>query len=55
MQAGVYLPFKIVAIPDEYTVTGSQQEIFEHYGITPEGLTATACRLIDPAQAYTHH
>lgn len=42
MQAGVAVQFKIVGIPDEYTVTGSQAEIFEHYGITPEGLAETA-------------
>ena len=42
MEEGVYLPFKIIGIPDEYTVTGSQQEIFQHYGITPEGLAQAA-------------
>lgn len=46
MEAGVYLPFKIVAIPDEYTVTGSQQEIFEHYQITAAGLMQSALRLL---------
>jgi transketolase len=46
MQHGISLPFKIVAIPDEYTVTGSQEEIFGHYGITPEGLAATAHQLL---------
>lgn len=40
------VPFKIVAIPDEYTVTGSQAEIFEHYGISAEGLAATAQQLL---------
>jgi transketolase len=45
MQHGIALPFRIVAIPDEYTVTGSQEEIFAHYGITPEGLAATAQQL----------
>ncbi len=42
MQAGVTPPLRIVGIPDEYTWTGSQQEIFEHYGISPAGLAATA-------------
>lgn len=46
MQQGLWLPYKIVAIPDEYTVTGSQAEIFGHYGITPEGLAQTAVELI---------
>jgi transketolase len=49
MQAGVHLPFKIVAIPDEYIVTGSQQDIFTHYGITQEGLTASAQELLAKA------
>lgn len=46
MEEGVSLPFKIVAIPDEYTVTGSQDEIFGHYGITPVGLADTARHLL---------
>jgi transketolase len=45
MQAGVRLPFRIVGIPDEYTVTGSQADIFRHYGISMEGLAETALRL----------
>jgi transketolase len=44
-QRGV--PFKIVGIPDEYTVTGSQTEIFNHYGISPDGLAATARALLN--------
>jgi transketolase len=46
MEAGISLPFKIVGIPDEYTVTGSQVDIFAHYGITPEGLADTALKLL---------
>lgn len=42
-------PFKIVGIPDEYTVTGSQTEILNHYGISEEGLTNTALELIKKA------
>ena len=41
-QAGVAVRFKIVGVPDEYTVTGSQADIFRHYGLTMEGLAATA-------------
>lgn len=40
------LPFQIVGIPDEYTVTGSQSEIFDHYGISAEGLAQTARQLL---------
>jgi transketolase len=46
MQAGVYRPLKIVGIPDEYTYTGSQSEIFAHYGISPQGLAETARGLL---------
>jgi len=42
MQHGITLPFKIVGIPDEYTVTGAQLDIFDHYGISVEGLVNTA-------------
>ena len=47
MQAGVTPALRIVGIPDEYTYTGSQQEIFEHYSITPAGLAATAELLLE--------
>lgn len=46
LEHGIYRPFKKVAIPDEYTVTGSQSEIFAHYGLTPEGLAAAAQQLL---------
>lgn len=46
MEEGVQVPFKIVGIPDEYTVTGSQTEIFAHYGLSAEGLAATARQLL---------
>ncbi|MBN1313737.1 MAG: transketolase family protein [Anaerolineae bacterium] len=42
MQNGFCPRLKIIGIPDEYTVTGSQKEIFCHYGIIPEGLAETA-------------
>jgi transketolase len=46
LQNGYQKPFRIVGIPDEYTVTGSQNEIFEHYGISGDGLTGTALQLV---------
>ncbi|MFB6320616.1 transketolase family protein [Saccharicrinis sp. FJH54] len=46
MQNRIYKPFKIVGIPDEDTVTGSQVEIFNHYGICGEGLSQTAIELL---------
>jgi transketolase len=36
------VPFRIVGFPDEDTVTGSQSDIFRHYGITMEGLVEAA-------------
>ena len=46
MQNRLSLPFKIIGIPDEYTVTGSQGEIFKHYGITPDNLAEVAKGLL---------
>ncbi len=46
MEKRMLIPFKIVGFPDEYTVTGSQMEIFAHYGISPDGLAATARTLL---------
>lgn len=37
-QNGLTSRFKITGIPDEYTVTGSQADIFRHYGISMKGL-----------------
>ena len=51
MQEGVTPVLRIVGIPDEYTYTGSQQEIFTHYGITPDGLAANAETLLDRVRA----
>ncbi|ACU04999.1 MULTISPECIES: transketolase family protein [Pedobacter] len=39
-------PFKIIGIPDEYTVTGSQNDIFNHYGISEDGILAAAMKLL---------
>jgi transketolase len=47
MQAGVHVPLRLVGVPDEDTVTGSQADIFRHYGITMEGLTRTALDLLE--------
>jgi transketolase len=46
MQAGVAVPFRIVGIPDEDTVTGAQADIFRHYGISMEGLSEAALKLL---------
>lgn len=46
VQQGYRNKFKIVGLPDEYTVTGSQAEIFNHYGISSDGLIQTALQLL---------
>ena len=46
MQNGFRNSFKIMGIPDEYTVTGSQNEIFNHYGISGIGIANEALKLI---------
>ena len=46
-QNGKRNKFKIIGLPDDHTVSGSQNEIFEHYGISEEGLTKTALDLIN--------
>ena len=48
MQAGIHVPLRIVGFPDEYMVTGSQLEVFDHYGITAQGLASTARTLLGP-------
>jgi transketolase len=47
MQNGFKNPFKIMGIPDEYTVTGSQNEIFRHYGISEMGISEIALHLLE--------
>ncbi|MGG9960846.1 transketolase family protein [Ferruginibacter sp. SUN106] len=46
MQNNHHNKFKIVGIPDEYTVTGSQTEIMEHYGISEKGITDIVVTLV---------
>ena len=46
MQAGVTVPFRIAGIPDEDTVTGAQADIFRHYGVSMEGLSKAALKLL---------
>ncbi len=38
--------FQIIGIPDEYTITGSQQDIFNHYGISEKGIVEVAVKLL---------
>lgn len=44
--SGARVAFAIVGFPDEYMVTGSQLEIFAHYGLSAEGLARQARELV---------
>jgi transketolase len=46
LENGFNKPFRIIGIPDEYTMAGSQAEIFDHYGITGERIAKTGLHLI---------
>jgi transketolase len=48
MRAGISVPFKIIGFPDEETVPGAQADIFRHYGISMEGLSEAALKLLRP-------
>jgi transketolase len=47
MKEKIYVPFEMVGIPDEDTVTGSQDEIFTHYGISGKGLAEKAMKCMN--------
>jgi transketolase len=42
MESGISVSFKRMGIPDEYTITGAQNDILKHYGISGEGLSEVA-------------
>lgn len=46
LQEGFHNRFRVMGIPDEYTVTGSQQAIFDHYGINGQGIMELAEQLL---------
>ncbi len=46
LQNNFHNRFKIMGIPDEYTVTGSQVEIFNHYGLSEDGIAREALNLL---------
>ena len=46
LEAGLAPPYRVAAIADEYTVTGSQEEILSHYGISSSGLSRVMSRLL---------
>lgn len=38
---------RILGIPDETVITGNSAEVFEHYGLTAEGICSTAAEILD--------
>ncbi|MBN1463180.1 MAG: transketolase family protein [Paludibacteraceae bacterium] len=47
LEAGITIPFKRMGLPDEPTVSGSQVEVFSHYGISGKGLSKVAMDLLN--------
>jgi transketolase len=47
LESGYHKPFKIMGIPDEYTVTGSQIEIMNHYGLSADGIAEAVIKLLN--------
>ena len=46
LQNGFCNKFSIMGIPDEYTVTGSQTEIFHHYNLSEKGIAEKVSQLL---------
>jgi transketolase len=55
IQANAAIPMRIVGLPDEDTVTGSQADIFRHYGISMEGLTQTALEVLEKSPTFSRN
>lgn len=47
MENKIFIPFKRIGFPDEYTVTGSQGDIFNHYGLSGTGIAEEAKKLLN--------
>ena len=46
-QKNIKIPFKIIGIPDEYMVNGSQQDVLDHYDMKPEKLSNIAKMMLE--------
>jgi len=46
MENGVRAAFKIMGIPDEPAIAGSQEEILEHYGLTSQGVAGCVRQIL---------
>ena len=45
-QNGLNLSFKIIGIPDEYMINGSQSDVLDYYDMEPNKLASIAKKLI---------
>ena len=45
-QNQIYLPFKILGIPDEYMINGSQSDVLDYYNMDPKKIVSIAKKLI---------
>jgi transketolase len=40
------VPMKIIGVPDEPAITGTQAQIFKHYGVTAENIAQVAAKMV---------
>ena len=45
-QNKINLDFKILGIPDEYIVNGSQADVLDHYNMSPEKIAALSAQML---------
>ena len=45
-QKRIQIPFKIIGIPDEYMINGSQSDVLDHYNMKPEKLSNIAKKML---------
>ena len=45
-QKRIKIPFKIIGIPDEYMINGSQSDVLDHYNMKPEKLSNIAKKML---------
>ena len=45
-QSNMQIKYKILGIPDEYMMNGTQEDVLDHYGMSPEKIANTSLSLI---------
>ena len=45
-QKNIQIPFKILGIPDEYMINGSQTDVLDHYDMQPEKIVNIAKKML---------